>query len=373
MTQRSKPSGSLTQGFSNPPFPFPSLVVEQLPANVTFDRSRFFTAITQHYKRIGAEKLGGRVFNGVPEICFTPAKPTPPFDLQHLDLDAILKWDNQFVTLSGRPKQMPRKQFRALSEPMKKFRRISSLPNYVAHNVNAVLSDGCSSPISLCTCRYDESTGYCENVSLGALDVWFDSEQNPTKFRKAIGRLHTLPGFVNSPFLMAGVTVLTVTPDGNVLFKERSDQVATDVGLLSLVPAGSVEPFADMERPSLVFTFLKELDEELFRGLDTELTTSCILAQPHINRLSGYLEFLGFSVSFTTRHINFLLRFTPQKSWWNEFYLESVRLNCEFEGTRPKEEPPDKLVQTVKAAPGIVLPACASALILNGLHPVPAW
>ena len=250
--------GALT----DPPFPFPSLLVRKLAPKADMALRLLYRILSARLAEIAPDSV--KVFPGVPAFCFQ-AKQSMPLRL-HIKGD-FKHWDAQLLNFADTRTQVDdsvQAQCGRNSDYIGLFQKVSSEPVYFATDISKVLD---SPPFSVTECSYYHGAGCCEAANLELLDLWLGQKFTETDMRKHLSEELNLSSLFQTPYPMIGMEVLTLTPDGCILRKRRSQDVCALPGAYSLVPSGMVEPVLGCTAPSVSFSVLRELDEEMFRRI----------------------------------------------------------------------------------------------------------
>ena len=352
----------------DPPFLFASLLVRKLAPKANIYLPRLYKVIADYYFKSHPSTV--EVFKQVPALCFH-AKQAIPLDLtppgytklsQGNWKKRLLDWDNHLLCLADKYAKVDknlRAKFERNSDYIGLFQQISfGNKVYYATNISKVLK---GHPISVSQCSYYQGTGYCEATNLKLLDMWLGHEFDEVNMKKSLQKEISLRRLFKSTYPMVGMEVVTITPDNRILRKRRSQDVGALPGAYGLIPSGMVEPIPGCKVPSVSYSFLRELDEEMFRGPEKGETVDSLLSRPHIQDLTGKLYYLGHCFMLLNRFVVFCLLFEPSEWWWNKHKGE-IYLNWEYAVGSPDSGPINKALKHARNNRSKYTPGAYAAL-----------
>lgn len=314
------------------PFKFPFLIARTLLPNADFDLPSLYQQVVTHYNSL----IGiARYFEQVPGMWFVRERPEP------LDLD-VKKSDNSWKIwdslILARDSQRPKSRISSESienchknaEFMTLFHRADNEPVYYATRISEIRM-GDPKPIAVDVCTYYEGFGCCEGLFMQIMDAWVSTSFNAEQLKRFFRENRDIEGLIATTFPVVGICALTLTPSGDVLLKRRAKNVGAYPNNYHVVPSGAVDLVAGVDHhPSVYSTFLRELDEEMFRGPEAGEYLRSLLMKEHISELQGKLIYLGYGIDLLRQHVEILLLFCPSEGWWQKFG-PVVQMNWEYE------------------------------------------
>ncbi|MCP4545752.1 MAG: toll/interleukin-1 receptor domain-containing protein [bacterium] len=275
------------------------------------------------------------------------------------------KWDAKYVVESG-PRRSANSEWRHdLADHLRNLRHVlSDDPCYYA----LAIGDAARGvlPIRVGECPYVRGAITCESLYLGALEMAASRGHQDLLdyFGQRFREIET------TPYPILGITVLMMSADREVLIQERSMNVGAYAGIRHLAPGAMMERVARHPKPSIIATFLRELDEELFRAdrdpeTESEEDIGRIIHKPWIADLEGRFTCMGYCVDLLRHSMALLCLFRPGEQWWKR-YSHQMSLNWEFKKPAPRTVPWHELVADVRSEPALFTPETCASVFLAG-------
>jgi hypothetical protein len=356
----------------DPPILFPSLVARRLCPGHQVPIEELYRSVGEHYRRLFGNQdrvllldqyaLLYRPFRGLPSEAeiqldgWTEEEQTSDWR----------NWDARILS-SGIPRTvLPQLDFRLEQRAnfISLFRDVSAREVLFVSPLHPLLYSEQFAVIPVMKCRYDLGIGSTEGLYFETMDKWMRCrDTQPASFQEFLTANRGIEVLENTTYPLVGVSVVTITPDGKVLLKRRSGRVGMNPGVLHVVPSGMAEWMRGLDHPSVFATFLRELDEELFRGPDAEDSFATLRLRPHLRDLSGNLSYLGYAVDLLNHHLEVVVAFKPDAEWWMKWESHVVP-NWEYEGGSLYVPSLDVAVSEASTKPWDFVPVCAAALKL---------
>lgn len=330
-TQRSQ------SGLVSPPFVLPSLIARQLAgagiiSHDAFAYTKLYEAVADHYSRILRSDIQRRNF---PVVCSeASADLACPQDVRELleNPDAVRAWDASIVQAC--PESIPAKarpEYQERGEFIARFQQVTLDDVYYVPRLVPLL-DLHAEPIQLARCPYLVGAGCTEGAYLHTLSMWLAAKGKPERFSQFLADERGLKHLRDITRSMIGVNVILLTADGAVA-KQRSHNTGSYPGQFMLIPAGQLAPVGGWDAPSVFWTVIHELDEELFGG-DEHRELHGVRSEEHICDLAGSITYLGYHVEPMNDHVVVYVLLEPTNEWWRR-YKSKVTRCWELVGKRP--------------------------------------
>lgn len=218
-------------------------------------------------------------------------------------------------------------------------------------------------PLTVRNIPYNVGTGFSEVQCLETLDHWFLSGMKSDEMKRFLNMKRDRTSLIQSSWATTVIRALIISPENEILIRERAANVGQYPRAIEVVPAGMLETVPGVQRPSLFANFVRELDEELFGGAETDRDFQSLLCCEHIKHLEGILVLKALVLDLFRYELNFVVTFTPSKEWWNA-NRPKMRLNWEYVSNSPKMEALSKFVDWDSATFKDHTPAGAALICL---------
>ncbi len=358
----------------NPAFRYPAVILRKW-----HDRDSHFNSmpnlnneIIAHFKKI---LPGATYLNGIP-VAYLPAPTEAVLQLGKCDRKddsnaAISRWD-AFSIKKQQSVQQPQPSYwdtyTRNAEFIALFQRVSESPVLATSlNESFVLPSQNSAPLlkplTVGNIPYNVGTGFSEGLCLETLDHWFLTGMKSAEIKSFLRMNRDIASLIKSLWATTVIRALIISPDNKVLIRERARNVGAYPRAIEVVPAGMLETVPGFKRPSLFANFVRELDEELFGGAETDRDFQSLLCCEHIKHLEGTLVLKALVLDLFRYELNFVVTFTPSEEWWNA-NRPKMRLNWEYVSNSPKMEALSKFVDWDSATFKDHTPAGAALICL---------
>lgn len=335
------------------PFALPSLIARRLALEGTIPLESLnlrglYNTLATHYHSFLPSALARHDSAGV----WTLAKgeSAVPQDIRELlsTPEKCRAWDASIATWVDDTDAVEPPGYRERGDFISHFQTASEFPTYYVPRLAEIITNQ-TGPLPVHLCPYIVGAGCCEGQLLNTLAFWLATKSEPAKFNRFLRLARGPRQLACVRRSMVGINVITLTPDG-VIAQQRSMEVGSYPGLYILLPAGQLAPTKGYDRPSVFWSFLHELDEEIFKGPE-ERELKDVLREEHISGLDGRLTYLGYGVDLLTVQVVLWLLFEPAHAWWAKFKA-AIDLNWESKGRRPKYL--DLMRPDVELVPGVL-------------------
>ena len=306
--------------------------------------SNLYGEIVQHFKVV---LPGASYFDGIPAAYLLAPKEavlTLAQDDQKDDSNqAIIDWDAHSVTkLESDQLSQPScwQDYSRNADFLALFQRVSESPVFATSlNEAFVLPSEKETPsIKPLTVRnipYNVGNGFSEVQCLETLDYWFLNDMKSGKMKGFLSMKRDRASLIQSSWATTVIRALIISPENEILIRERAGNVGQYPRAIEVVPAGMLETVPGVQRPSLFANFVRELDEELFGGAETDRDFQSLLGCDHVKCLEGTLTLKALVLDLLRYELNFVVTFSPSNRWWNA-NRPKMRLNWEYVSRSPK-------------------------------------
>lgn len=351
----------------DPPILFPSLVERCLCPWVPLPVEGLYRIIGEHSARLFQNNSNLHLLPGYALVC----RPSPEANSTKIVLrdwskkQAWRRWDARILAFDSPLRTPPNEDLRLWRRAnfISLFRYMSARQALFVTRLHRLLHSASFPVIPVGTCNYNLGIASTEGLCLETIDAWRrQTEANGGKFREFLVEHRGMNALEGTTYPLLGISVVTKTPDGRVLLKKRSSRVAMSPGAYHVVPSGMAE-MMDLDQPSVFATFLRELDEELFRGPEAEDSFASLQQRPHLRKLEGSLTYLGYAVDLLNHHVEVIILFEPQKHWWNKWSGLHM-LNWEYAGGSLDQWSLEAATEKALGSPSEFVQVCAAALKL---------
>lgn len=218
-------------------------------------------------------------------------------------------------------------------------------------------------PLTVRHIPYNVGTGFSEGLCLETLDYWFLNDMKSGRIKGFLSMKRDRASLIQSSWATTVIRALIISPENEILIRERAGNVGQYPRAMEVVPAGMLETVPGVQRPSLFANFVRELDEELFGGAETDRDFQSLLGCDHVKCLEGTLTLKALVLDLLRYELNFVVTFSPSNRWWNA-YRPKMRLNWEYVSNSPKTEELSKFVDWDSATFKDHTPAGAALICL---------
>jgi hypothetical protein len=300
--------------------------------------------IVQHFRAV---LPSASYFDGIP-AAYLPAPKEAALTLARDDKkddsnQAILEWDAHSIRkLEGARLSQPScwQDYSRNADFLALFQRLGETPTFATSlNEAFVLPSGKKTPsIEPLTVRnipYSVGDGFSEAQCLETLDYWFRNDMKSDRMKEFLRKKRDYASLIQSRWATTVIRALIISPKNEILIRERAGNVGQYPRAIEVVPAGMLETVPGVQRPSLFANFVRELDEELFGGAETDRDFQSLLGCDHVKCLEGTLTLKALVLDLLRYELNFVVMFSPSNRWWNA-YRPKMRLNWEYVSRSPK-------------------------------------
>lgn len=330
----------------NPALRYPAVILRKCHDRDSLfnSMSNLYGEIVQHFKVI---LPGASYFDGIPAAYLLAPKKAELKLTQDEQKDGsnqrIIDWDvYSLKKLENAQLFQPScwQDYSRNAEFLALFQRVGESPVFATSLNEAFVlpSENDTPSIKPLTVRnipYKVGNGFSEVQCLETLDYWFLNGLDSDKMKSFLGKKRNRASLIKSSWTTTVIRALIISPDNEILIRERAGNVGQYPKAIEVVPAGMLETVPGVQRPSLFANFVRELDEELFGGAETDRDFQSLLGCDHVKCLEGTLTLKALVLDLLRYELNFVVTFSPSKRWWNA-NRPKMRLNWEYVSRSPK-------------------------------------